>query len=65
MASFTWIGGPLGNPLSYSPQPPDPEPPILPGPNDSVTFPGAGGGLLVGAIGLRFADFTGDVSTPD
>lgn len=57
MADFTWVGGNLANPSSWSPQPLPPALPVEPGPGDSVTI--GGGGVLAGSLGVLTADITG------
>src|SRR3954468_873916 len=57
MASFTWIGGPLNSPFSWTQ--PDPLNPVLPGPADTVTI---AGGALTGPLSVSSATLAGDLS---
>ena len=56
MSAFDWAGGPLDDPSSWTPQPPPPNPPVIPGPADDAFF--AGGGSLTGSLGVADARFT-------
>ena len=55
MAIFTWKGGSLSDPGSWGPQPAPPDPPVLPGPTDTVDF--TIGGAVAGGIAVLTADF--------
>src|SRR5689334_20014428 len=55
MAVFTFIGGALDNPLSWTQ--PDPQNPVVPGILDSAIIPG--GGLLTGSLSVFDVRFDG------
>ena len=45
---FNWLGGDIGSPSSWSPQPDPPAPPVVPGASDTASF--GLGGTLTGSL---------------